>query len=458
MKILFLISAFNSKVRYHPGIASLSAVLKDAGHETDLLSINSLDLSYIKGYVESRTPDVIAVSSNSHQYHYAKEIIPHVRKDLRSAKIILGGVHATLEENVINEIKELDAVCGGEGEMPLLQYVNALESKNTEHNIPNIIFRVNGKIKKNKISFYVEDLNSLPYPDYSIFPLFKKERKLPFPMRFLFNRGCPFNCTYCCNHKFKELFPDKKNYVRYKSPQRVVDELLYFSDLYDFDHYVVDDDIFTLNKKWLLEFSSLYPEKLKAKTFEVNVRVGTVDKDMLKALRSTGCNLIKIGIESGSEALRKQILGRSISQEKIIETANLIKSLGLELHTFNMIGIPNETRRDIWKTIGLNRKINPHKTQLTIYYPYKNTALGDYCYENKIVKKEYADTYFTETIVKTNPLVLTKAEIEHFASFFKFYIYLAKSYKKAYSGLIKGIKSYLSKIKQGMRKWINPLY
>lgn len=452
MNVLFLIPTFRSKARYHPGIASLLAVLKSEGHKTDLLSVNSLNFSYIEEYIEKYVPHVIAVSTNSHQYYYVRKIIPFIRENFRTVKILIGGVHPTLDDSIINEVKETDAVCRGEGEVLLLQYINGLREKRINYDIPNIIFRIDGEIKQNKISFYVKDLNSLPYPDYSIFPLFKKSKRLSFPMRFLFNRGCPFNCIYCCNHRLESLFPERKNFLRYKSPQRVIEELLYFSDVYAFDHYVIDDDVFTLNKKWLLEFCNLYPDKLKRKKFEVNVRVGTADKEMFKALKDIGCNLIKIGLESDSESLRRQILGRDISQEDIIETANIVKSVGLGLHTFNMIGTPNETRQDVWRTIRLNRIVKPDKTQLTVFYPYKSTVLGDYCFRKGLVRKECADTYFTESILKSNFLFLTRLEVDHYVNFFKFYVYVTKNYHKARTAFIKGVRGYLSKPKYTFRK------
>ncbi len=454
MRVLFLMATFNSKAKYHPGIASLSAVLKRDGHDTSFLSVNTMDYDYISDFIETYRPDVIAISTNSHQYHYVKKITPFICEKFNNIKVIAGGVHPTLNENVMNELSGLDAVCRGEGEIPLLQYINSLKAGEEPRDIPNMTLRTEQGINNNVVTYYVEDLDSLPYPDYSIFPNFKKPGKINFPMRFFFNRGCPFNCTYCCNHKLKELFPEKERYVRYKSPKRVVDELLYFSDLYDFDHYVVDDDIFTLNKKWLLEFCSLYPDKMKQKTFEVNVRVGTADRQMLKAIKNIGCTLIKIGIESGSENLRQRILGRFIAQDKIVETAQMVKSLGLRLHTFNMIGSPNETRRDVWKTITLNRRIGPDKTQLTVFYPYKNTILGDCCIDKGLVDKNRADSYFTESILKVNPWRLSRIEISHYVKMFNFYIYIGRDNKIAFLLLSKMIKDCFKRLKSAAVSYI----
>jgi radical SAM superfamily enzyme YgiQ (UPF0313 family) len=421
MKISFLITSVNSKARYHPGIASLSAVLKQAGHNTDLLDINKLDYQLIETYIKAAKPDIIAASTNTHQYFYIKDIIEFVAEKFQHIKIIIGGIHPTLEDNLLNEIKGLDAVCKSEGEKPLLDYVQSIENGGNLLNIPNIQFKRESGIIRNNIEYYVPDLNKLPFPDYSIFPAYKV-KDLHFPMRFLFNRGCPFNCTYCCNHILKKNYPPGK-YVRFKKPQRVIEELIHFSELYNFDHFVIDDDVFTLNKKWLLEFCNLYPERLKSKTFEINVRVGTVDREMLRALKDIGCSLVKIGLESGNEKIREEVLGRKIRQADIIATADMIKQEGIKVHTFNMVGVPNETRKNVWETIILNRRIKPDRTQLTVFYPYPYTKLGEYCIKNNLVYKRFDDSYFSRTILKRNALGLSVFEINHFVNFFKVYVY-----------------------------------
>ena len=150
--------------------------------------------------------------------------------------------------------------------------------------------------------------------------------------------------------------------------------------------------------------------------------------------------------------MRRQILGRGISQDKIIQTADTIRSLGLKLHTFNMIGIPKETRLDVWDTIRLNRRIRPAKTQLTVFYPYKNTKLGDYCIKKKLFKKNHADSYFTESILRSSPFLLTGFEIRHFVNFFKFYVYLGNDNRKAWKSFLKGMRGYLSNLKRFFKR------
>jgi anaerobic magnesium-protoporphyrin IX monomethyl ester cyclase len=452
VNVLFCIPTFNSKARYHPGLASLSAVLKTRGHHTSLLSPDALDYDLIKKKIEDFSPGLLVISTNSHQYEHARDIIDFVKES--HIKTIVGGVHSTLHPDLIYELKKVDAVCKGEGEGPLLEYVESLESGREHYDIPNIDFRVGDKVITNAVTYYVKDLDSLPFPDYSIFPLFKEGERLSFPMRFFFNRGCPFDCTYCCNHKLKELFPQRNEYVRFKSPKRVIEEILYFSDKYQFEEYVIDDDIFTLNKNWLGELCRSFPDKLKNKTFEANIRIGTVDRQILRALKDIGCSCLHMGLESGSDQLREKVLGRPISKQQIIETARMVKSVGLKLHTYNMIGIPGETRHDVWETIKLNRFVTPDKMQVTVFYPYKNTVLGDYCYKCDLVSMESADTYFTESILKKVAVGFSKMEIAHYVYFFKFYVNVGINNRAAWSALIGGLKKTSWTIKATISSWL----
>ncbi|MEE9176561.1 MAG: methyltransferase domain-containing protein, partial [Thermodesulfobacteriota bacterium] len=121
--------------------------------------------------------------------------------------------------------------------------------------------------------------------------------------------------------------------------------------------------------------------------------------------------------------IRGKVLGRKIRQDEIIATADMLKEVGIGLHTFNMIGIPGETRKNIWDTIRLNRRIRPDKTQLTVFYPYPYTVLGDYCFNKKLVHKKSDDSYFTSSILKRNGRGLSLFEIKHFVSFFKIYVF-----------------------------------
>jgi tetratricopeptide (TPR) repeat protein len=124
-----------------------------------------------------------------------------------------------------------------------------------------------------------------------------------------------------------------------------------------------------------------------------------INDEICKLLKDAGCEGIAIGIESGSEEIRKKVLNRKMSDELIIAAFKAAKKTGLKTSSFNMVGIPGETPEDFQKTIELNRKIMPDQMQLTIFYPYPGTRLGDYCFDKGYVKANHHPNYFEETVL-----------------------------------------------------------
>ena len=447
MKVLFLLPMIGALAEWHQGIASLATYLRRNGYKADLLEIDRFDLNWILDQIDCYGPHMIAATANSHQFAYIKDIMKRIKHKMPHVSTVFGGVHATIDEKTSSEIEGVDAICRGEGEGPLLEYVQAIEQGKNPGNIANMVYPRNGNALLKQCSYCVENLDDLPIADRDLFRIYREaDRSVPLTSRprFLFCRGCPFNCSYCCNKTLKTIFPDPTKYVRWPRVDRVIEEILRVAEQYHFKNYVIDDDIFTLKKKWVMEFCNKYPEKLrKSKRFEINVRIGTVDEDVLRGLKEAGCNLIKIGLESGDESIRKRVLDRNITDDMIMETVTLANKVGIPFHTYNMVGIPGESRKSIWKTIQLNRRIKPDRVQATIYYPYPNTPLGDYCIDRGMVDQG-ADTYFRECVVKHDKM--RKWEIELYALGFILLVYSGYSVSKAVSGAAYLVRSLAKRI------------
>ena len=433
MKILFLLTTIGSHVSWHPGIASLATYLRRNGYKTNLCEVNELNLKDIGERVRSYAPDVIAATANSHQFSYVTRILKHLKSFMPPVYQVLGGVHVTIDPFSLQQVECVDAVCRGEGERPLLKLVDTLQHGNEPDliGIENMSFPTKDKGEVTSCKYYVEDLDKLPISDRDLFKVYREAEKKDAVLRprFLFCRGCPYNCSYCCNKVLKENFPSGKPYVRRTSVDKAIEEICLVSEKYRFSDYVIDDDVFTLKKSWVMEFCDKYPtELIKNKRFELNIRIGTVDEEMMKELKEVGCCLMKFGLESGDEEIRSKVLNRKITDQKIMETVALANKCGVRLHTFNMVGIPGESRRSIFKTMQINRKIRPERLQVTIFYPYTNTELGEYCIKKKFVK-EMGDSYFKKAIFKHEKL--TGFEIKMAALFFKLFVYSGYSIKKS---------------------------
>ena len=134
------------------------------------------------------------------------------------------------------------------------------------------------------------------------------------------------------------------------------------------------DDIFTLDPRWTLEFCAAYRQRF-AFPFWINTRVERLDEKVVAALARAGCQGVRIGIESGNEPLRRQVLRRDMSDAQIRAAFRLLRRHGLQIHTCNMIGIPGETPAMVEQTIQLNRELAPDHLQFSVFYPYPLTEL-----------------------------------------------------------------------------------
>ena len=416
MNVLFIypeIYSFGGGVRLHYGIAYMSAVLKKDGHQTSLLRITKeISKEKLVNEVKRLKPDVICFSSTTNQFPYVKLYAGWVK--ILGIPIVCGGVHATLSPDEVISCVGIDIVCMGEGEFPLLELVNALKSGCAYDNIPNLWVKKNGEVTKNPIRPLITELDGLPFPDRELFLHEKSLEKWGGELTFMAGRGCPYGCTYCCNHALRKIFNGKGPYVRIRSVNNLLKEIRHITKEYGglVKKLNFEDDTFTLFPKWLKEFTSAYKKEFSY-PFSCNVRVETVNRQVLSSLKDAGCYAIKLGVESGDEWLRRNILKRSMTNEEIIRACKTAHELDLKIYVYNMLGLPFENPEMIEETLKLNRQIDPNMMQTTIFYPYPNTELYNVCKQEGFLTKKHKQSYF-DTGTTLNLPALTQAQINHY--------------------------------------------
>jgi len=430
VKVLLILPKINSDCQWNVGLAYISAVLKEKGHQVELFELSDYlkEVPLLLGRINQYKPGIIGISVNSHQYPHVRRLVTDVKNKF-NVPIFLGGVQTILQPEIIEEMSEVDGVCVGEGELVFLNLVNKVESGNSFLDVKNFWFRNrDGRIIKNELESLVRNLDLFPFPDRLIFKYFQKKRKKIIP-RFIFSRGCPFDCTYCCNHAFKNKFIGLGPYVRYRSVDKALEEIKLEREKNYFNYFKLDDDTFSLNKEWMKEFCEKISAQKWGLTYECNIRPGTINEEGMKILKDSGCVMVKIGIESGDENLRKNILNRRFLNEDIIKVFALARKNGIKTFSFNMIGVPGETPESIRKTINLNRIVKPDFLQVTAFYPYPDTILGEMCFVKGFLSKEQADSYMNESIL--NLPTISKKEIEKAVKNFKFKVYWEYNKKMA---------------------------
>lgn len=373
MKVLFV---FKSDFNAVPlGLMTLSAILKKNGHECDFIDLK-FEYNYINE-IKKINPDILAYTIVSFTWKFYQKTNIEIRKH-HNAFSIFGGPHCSIYPDFIYE-EGVDAICIGEGENAMLELVELLSRGRDITKINNLWIKKDGIILKNEVRNLIEDLDSIPFPDQELISKYHFFRKIGI-CYIMTSRGCPYNCPYCINHFYRNLYLNKGRYVRRRTVQNVIEELLILKNQYKTKLIVFNDDIFTLDKPWLMEFAIEY-KKLINLPCEVYARVNEVDEQIIGLLKDMGCIAAYIGIESGNEKLRYEVLKRKFDNDAIINTSLLFRKNGIKIMAFNILNLPDETLENAFETLYLNAKSKITYPQSFIFQPFPNMELTKYSQE-----------------------------------------------------------------------------
>ncbi len=428
MKVVFIYldMATRAEGKLHLGIASLSAVLKKAGHSVGLIHIfEPMSREEFRSRLAAEGPDLLAFSCTSFMWapvlHYAR-----MAKEFMDVLSICGGIHPTLNPEEVMAERAFDALCIGEGERPLLELCRRMERGEDITTIPGLWVRADGGVKRNPPGTLISDLDSLPDPDRTIFDYPRLQDAKYKRALFMSGRGCPYNCSYCINESLREVQGGR--YVRLKSVPKLMGEIAAFREQQPFEHIEFADDIFGLGRKWLAEFCSAYRREIGI-PFRCSSRADLIDRGMLTMLKEAGCFKLSIGIESGNDFIRQEVMGRRITQEQILSAFRLCREVGIETFAFYMVGFPFEDMRRALDTAKMHARVWPDSKQISILYPYPGTRVYDLCLEHGFITERMhqreVTSYFDDTVLElptiTRPQILFIAR--HFGFLARLYRY-----------------------------------
>ncbi|RJP27184.1 MAG: radical SAM protein [Candidatus Omnitrophota bacterium] len=397
MNILFIytnINAYHSDY-YSFGLASIISVTKASGHTARLSIVNSFnDYRMVLREIDEFNPQVIGFTSVSSQFMFVNKLAAKIKEKYKDTIIVCGGTHPTINPDCLLESRDIDGIFIGEAENSFIEFLQKIESGDDFKTTDNFGYVENNKLITNKLKPLVSDIASLPYPDKTTYPYAKVIRKT-FYAPFLFLRGCPCNCAYCSNHAIAKKYSLMAFFPRYRNPESSIREIEEAFKLSRIKFIRIVDEIFGIDAKWREEFCNSYKKRIKVK-FHCFTRPDIVTPDYIKLLKDSGCHSISIGIESGNEHIRNFIMKRKISDKQIINAFDLAHKYGLKTSAINMIGLPQESEEMVWDTIKLNRRVKPTISGVNIFYPYKGTELGEYCFKNGLVDTEAYSKFSNE--------------------------------------------------------------
>jgi len=334
--------------------------------------------------VEDYKPNLIAITIVEDVYTLALSLLDAIKQF--DIPVVAGGVFVSLCPAEVISKENINIICLGEGEEPLVELCEKMFRGEDYTDIQNLWVKKNGQIIKNPLRKLL-DINESPYIDYGIF----EKKRLYRPMQgqiytmvhVEMDRGCPYNCTYCEAPALRKLFKEHGcgNYYRRKTPARIMEELRHLVKKYDPDYINFNAESFLARSaRELKELAEQYKREINL-PFWCQSRPETVTEAKIKILKGMNCQNLQFGIEQGNKEFRDRVLNRHYSNEKVIKALEIVEKYGIKYTVNNIIGFPEETRELIFDTINVNRQINPATINCFLFTPYKGTYLHQYCLE-----------------------------------------------------------------------------
>lgn len=440
MKILFLYVGNTNTYTRPIGLSTLIAILKHRGHTVDLFDSTFLDIGReyhqeageatlqfkkidwerygirrekanlaqkLRDKIDCFRPQLIAASVMSDMFPLTIELLNEIR-DLKIPTVV-GGVHVTVDPDSVIAEEAVDYICVGEGDEALPELVEKLENGHDIYDIKNIWFKQDGRIIKNPVREPIR-LHDLPFLDWDLFD--ERYSYKPYLGKVyrggdvMLTRGCPYKCTFCVNPLYHEIYP---RHVRSMSVDRFITEMQYLKGKYGLNFIKIFDESFLAKPiGYLEELATKYAAQVNI-PFTCMANANTVTQEKARLLRRMNCVSVSLGVESGNYQYRKQILKKDVKDSEIIRAVKLLHENGIRVVSFNMIGLPFETKEMIFETIHLNRKAKFDLADVGFFFPYKGTHLRKVCIESGILDERKVEkaTYSLTSPVIDSPQIST---------------------------------------------------
>lgn len=437
---ILLIKPFNISDHIQPslGLGYLATVARKR-HQVHILDCikeriwGKRLLSYIRGL----SPDIVGFQLYTYDLTRVRSEISLIKETFPHIITIAGGPHpsAIPAETLVYMKDCLDFVFCGECEIsfPLFLDILAENPDRGQHQHPEHLFKavaglcgrtLGGGVFVNP-PMLVENLDSLGFPAWDLIrpQTYPEAQHGAFFKHFpiapvMTGRGCPFRCTFCEGH----IITGRK--VRKRSVPDVIEEIKMLKKNYGIREIHIVDDNFSLYKDYVMEFcETLLKEKIGMSWATPNgVRIDTLDKEMLWAMKRSGYYLASVGIEFGSERMFK-VTQKHLNMEKVRRGVALVRSVGLQVAGFFMMGYPGETEEEINQTIAFSLSLPLIRANFFIFLPLPGTEAYKELEKNTELKKvDWEHFYFTHPVYIYKGFSVAKLRNLQRKAFVKFYI------------------------------------
>ena len=370
------------------GIAYISASLKKAGYNVFTINLNHLNGNVpdlIKNEIKQKQIDVVATGGLSFQYNTVKCVVEAAKGfDNKIITIVGGGIISGDPEPAMEALEYVDYGVIGEGEVSIVELCRVLEQGGEPDGVDGIIFKKNDCYIITKPRREVEDIDSIPWPDYKGFEIDKYLKTNPPGISglnrkniifMLTSRSCPYNCTFCFHTIGKKY--------RQRSLDVFFNELDYMVSQYKIDYICLVDELFSSNIHRVKEFC----ERIKSYKIRwwAQFRVGNdITPELLNNLKDSGCDVMTFGLESADNRILKS-MGKHITVEQIENTLKLVHNSGISFEGAFIFGDIEETNETANNTLNWWRAHPEYKINLNLITVYPGSILYKYACKVKII-------------------------------------------------------------------------
>ncbi|MFH1747648.1 MAG: radical SAM protein [Planctomycetota bacterium] len=363
----------------HPialGLRYVSSYLKSAGHEVAMFLMSSrrdtARADYTPAALEDlaqrlREYDLVGVSLMTSNFHRARVLTEHIRQVGITAPVVWGGTHPTVSPDESLEIA--DAICVGEGEEPMLLLVERLAAGRDPTDIPSLSFRANGGFGnrvavRNPPAALETRLDDIPFPDYELEThwIADKDGLVParpenlrgtlHTLRLMTSRGCPYHCTFCNNTALRSIFKDCGKWVRLRSIDNVLGEIVQALACFPTIESVnfVDDLFFVRREEEIEAFAARYNAEVRL-PLQMDAFPNTVTDRKVRALAQVPIELISMGIESASADTLANIYQRPTPPPRIAAAIDIFKRHRVRTEYHYIVSNPFEPDENVIETM-----------------------------------------------------------------------------------------------------------
>ncbi len=340
--------------RYVPlNLMCLASYISQHGHQPILFDYDlpSNRLKYLSGFFKQISEKILKNHPQALGFTVTYNTLPvtlliakECKKIAHHIPVIFGGPEVSFEDvELLNIFDQIDIIVRGEGEITLVNVLNALEKSKPFSDISGITYRAHGHIIQNKDRPFIKNLDDLPLLDLSLLPHTKKYDVGQIEA----GRGCPFRCTFCSTCRMW------KRKFRIKSPQRLALELKsssIFLKNKSRPFFLIIHDHFLASRKTINDFLSLVEGNRYG--WYCFSRTEVLNANTAEKLKRAGCKGVLLGIESGSTEIQR-VIRKDLNLSEIPSILNILSRNDIYAILSFIIGFPGERISQINETLSL---------------------------------------------------------------------------------------------------------